>query len=322
MGLKCWTGILCAALAVLVGFNVLVAELARSQGEELIRGLPANGDFDQLFLGNSTMVRGFDAKAYAAAAGLAEAKVLKLALGGVSAEEECLLLEEFFARGNRLKQLVLGFHDLHLEGNAQHTWSSLSGATNLIYFVPHERAQQVYHLPFIESQKVLLTRWVPMLVRRSNLWANVEQLRRNMEEIGLPEVHFTADGRVQDLKFYPYLERERNAVHEIMRRLANSQVPLSKVLERIISICKAHHTGVVVLEMPLSAERVALCENDQRWQDYRAARALKLIEFGVRTVRFLKWSDEAADFADPVHMRPDSAVRFSQQLAAMKLAVQ
>lgn len=307
---------------MLLSFNIVVAKLARSQGEELICGLPVGGDFDQVFLGNSTMARGFDAKAYSAAAGVLESRVLKLALGGVSAEEECLLLESFYAKGNRVKQVVLGFHDLHLEGAGPHTWSSLSGAMNLIYFVPHERAQQVYHLPIIESLKVRLTRWVPMLVRRSNLWASVERLRRNMEEIGMPEVHVTADGRVQDFKFYPYLESEREAAHEVMRGLANSQVPISKVLERIISICKAHHTEIVVLEMPLSAERVALCENDQRWQDYRASRALKLTESGVRTVSFLKWSAKAADFADPVHMRRDSAVRFSQQLAQMKLATQ
>jgi hypothetical protein len=241
--------------------------------------------------------------------------VLKLALGGVSAEEECLLLEEFFARGNKVKQVVLGFHDLHLEGNGAPTWSSLSGAMNLIYFVPHERAQQVYQLSTAESLKVRLTRYMPMLVRRANLWVRVEQLRRSLGEIGMSAVQSTADGHEGDFKFYPYLESEREAAHEVMRGIVKPQMPFSPGLRRIVSACRQHGSSLVVMEMPLSSDRVAVCEEDERWQDYRTARAEHLKQAGVTVMSALKWSLTSDDFADPVHLKPEAAARFSIHLA-------
>lgn len=312
-----WLRVLGATLSVLLAFNGVVAKFGRSQGEEMLRGLPVRGDYEQLFLGNSTMARGFDAKVYAQAAGIPESKVLKLALGGVSAEEECLLLEEFFAKGNKVKQVVLGFHDLNLEGVGPHSWSSLSGAMNLIYFVPHERAQQVYQLTPTESLKVRLTRWVPMLVRRSNLWARVEQLRRRLETIGMTEQKVSVDGRVKDFHFYPYLESEREKVHTVIQSLVLSGAALSAPLQRMIDVCRQNGVKLSVMEMPLKPERVALCESDSRWVDYRELRRSLLSSAKVSWHSFLKWAEDE-DFVDPVHMTEEGAAGFSRKLAAAK----
>jgi hypothetical protein len=307
--------LLCGACAVLLGFNLLVAGYARSQGEMLLKQMPQGAEYDVLLLGNSTMARSVDAETVAKESGL---RVLKLALGGVSAQEECLLLEEFFSRGNKAKRVVLGFHDMHLEGMKLHRWSELSGANNLGYFTDAVRMREVYELNALESAKVKLTSYLPMLVRRSNLWAKVEALRRRMSDLGMPNATAaTADGRVEDFKFYPYLLKDREVAHVEMQALVESEAELSLPLQRILAACVQHGAKLVVLEMPLLSERVAICEKDSRWQNYRSYREQMLKEAGAQWLSQLRWSGQASDFADPVHMTEEAAVRFSKALAAL-----
>jgi hypothetical protein len=298
--------VIASALMVLVGFNAVVARFAKSRGEMIVRAMPVGQTFDLVFLGNSTMDRGFDPAAYASAS---PSKAYKLAMGGVSAQEECLLLEEFFARGNRARRVVLGFHDLHLEGLKLSKWSDLTGPTNVGYFVNAERMHTIYGLDWAEAIKVALSRQVPMLVRRSNLWARVEMLRRSLSVIGMPP----RSAEESERSFYPYLETERESVHALMATLCRGD--LSLVMQRMIKGCSATGAELVVTEMPLLPSRVKLCTGDARWQQYRETRAAQLSRSGALYLRGFEWSGNEGDFEDPVHMTPDMAARFSKHLA-------
>jgi hypothetical protein len=301
----------------LLACNLLIAWKARSGGEELLRSLPRGKTFECILIGNSTMDAGLNLAEFAKAAGVDQSQCLKLAMGGTSAEEECLVLTEFFARDNRTKRVVLGFHDLHLEGNAKHTWSSLSGPFNIIYFCPMNRVQQIYGLSPAESLKVALTSWVPALVRRANLWSKVETLRRSLGGIGMTPVQSTSFGRVADFKFYPFLAKDREEAHDLMGRLAADHAPFSRPLSLILEACKTGNATLTVVEMPLLRDRVALCLNDARWQAFRELRRSGLTAAGANYIRGFEWLGDSEFFRDPVHMTPDGAIRFSARLGTL-----
>lgn len=310
-----WLRMLGTTGLILVLFNALVAWRVRSQGEELLRQIPHAHAYDCLFVGNSTMDADLDIVCYAQASAVSSDHFLKLAIGGGTAEEESLVLNEFFTRGNTAKRVVLGFHDLHLEGNAKHTWSTLTGAFGLIYSTSQTHGLRVYALPATERAKVALTRCVPALARRANLWGKVELLRRALTALGMPTVQTTAYGRVADFKFYPYLEKDREEAHAVMQQFIQSHAALSRPLQLIVNDCKDHNAELIVLEMPLLKERTDLCVGDPRWQAYRDFRQDSLEESGAHYMRGFESLGGAENFKDPVHMTPHGAELFSRRLA-------
>ena len=115
--------------------------------------------------------------------------------------------------------------------------------------------------------------------------------------------------------FYPYLAKDREEAHVAMQGVVESQAGLSLPLRRIHAACEQHAAKLLVLEMPLLAERVAICEKDSRWQNYRSFREKTLKSAGAQWLSMLRWSSAASDFADPVHMTEEAAARFSKALA-------
>lgn len=305
----------CVALLCLVFFNVGLHSRARSAGKEMLARIPAGKTFDTIVIGNSTMAAGFQHQEFARVRGVNESEVLLLALGGVSLQEMALLLEEALARGVRAARVVLGYHDHHLDGVNGGTWSYFVGACNLIYFADERRGRDLYQLHGLEWLKVRVTRRFPMLVYRSNLWAHVERLRRYLSGFGTPVKIEGRFGRVEDFKFYPFDSTAREEAHAAWGEMAKSNAPASAALRRIGGECHRAQIQLVVIEMPLSPERVALCAPDPRWQAHRQ-RCRALAEgLGAQFLAGIDWCDSADQFEDPVHLNAIGAARFSTRLA-------
>lgn len=305
----------CVALLCLVVFNVGIQWRARSAGKEALDQIPAGRNFDTIVIGNSTMAAGFQPGEFARARGVQEADVLRLALGGVSLQEMALLLEEALARGVSAARLVLGYHDHHLDGDQACKWSHFEGAGNLIYFADEARGRDLYQLHGIEWLKVRITRRIPMLVYRRNLWARVERLRRALSGLGTPVQAEGRFGRVEDFMFYPFDPAAREQTHATWGQLAKAMAPASAALRRIGDACQRAQMQLVVVEMPLSPERVALCSPDPRWQAHRH-RCRALAEgLGAWYLAGVDWCNSTDHFEDPVHLNTSGATRFSARLA-------
>jgi len=306
----------CVALLCLMIFNVGVCWRARSAGKEALARIPAGKTFDTIAIGNSTMAAGFQHREFARVRGVDESEVLLLALGGVSLQEMALLLEEALARGVRAARVVLGYHDHHLDGVNGGTWSHFAGACNLIYFADEARGRDLYQLHGLEWLKVRVTRRIPMLVYRNNLWAHVERLRRVLSGLGTPAKIEGRFGRVEDFKFYPFDSAARETAHAEWGQLAKSKAPASAALRRIGVACQRAQMQLVVVEMPLSPERVALCAPDPRWQAHRQ-RCRTLAEgLDARFYAGVDWCNSADQFEDPVHLNVLGATHFSARLAS------
>jgi hypothetical protein len=94
---------------------------------------------------------------------------------------------------------------------------------------------------------------------------------------------------------------------------ATHQDLILAVLE-IIRQGSAAGAKIVFVEMPMRPAHVRLFYDTPAWEKYRE-HVRSIVELqGVRYVNSSHWIDDGSLFADPLHLSPEGAAKFSQRL--------
>ena len=170
----------------------------------------------------------------------------------------------------------------------------------------------------LENFKFRVTRHLPAVYERLNLWRRVELLRRKFDRWGLPDEAATRFGRVADFAGGAFQPEDGAAFSDACRKAVRERTPLSVPVKAIMSQARAAGSKVVVIEMPLPLARRRFFGSDGAWQPYREyVRGLIEAEGGIHLDAIDWYSDDARYFADDLHLNPMGAAEFSRRIAPL-----
>lgn len=312
------------ALAVLAAYNAAILRTSRSSQRQQMRTtiarLPPAADV--VFLGNSLMVAGGDAVAFTAARTPADALLpsFNLALGATTPVEHSLIWRSALEHGFRPRYLVYGYFDDQLLAAAAGAWPDLVGNRAFSYYFPARAAALYAPGSAAKRWELTLTRDVPMLAERSSLWSQVERLRRNMEEIGMPKKANNRFGRVED--FGSPALNETESFNRRCNALLDERASLSPSLQEIVRLAHQYGAKIVLVEMPMPARHRAAFYGTPVWTRLRAHLQVLASEADVVCVNASDWVSDERQFEDAMHLNPEGARTFSRRLATAITALE
>lgn len=305
-------------LAALLGFNLIVGRLARTLPRLILGEAQRAAKVDTLLLGNSLLMAGFSENAYRQnlPSGTASGPALNLACGGTMPAETLQFLEVARKRFPQIPYVIYGYMFDHLTAPTEAGWHDLAGNRAIFYYADFELGLSLYHpRNALENFQCRLTRLLPAVYERFNVWRRVELLRRRFDRWGLPPEAATRFGRAADFVSDPFQPKDKESFAINCRRAVQEHVPLSIPVKEIIRRARAAGAKVIVVEMPLPVERRQFFGAGEAWKVYRQ-HVRGLIEGeGAAYLDALDWfSDDERYFMDYVHLNPAGAVEFSRRL--------
>lgn len=237
---------------------------------------------------------------------------MNLALGATTPVEHYLILHRALQQPLHLKYLIYGFFDDQLLTPARARWSDLVGNRALSYYFPAQAAAFYAPGSRLEPWELRLTGSVPMLADRSSLWGKVEQVRRVVEDFGMPKHKSNRFGRVED-----FAALEARDLPSFVHRCdtACEQASFSEPIREIIRLGNEHGAKVVLLEMPMPSRHRKVFYSSPAWVELRAhAQSLARREHAVYLTAD-DWAPDDLDFEDATHLSEGGAKIFSRQLA-------
>jgi hypothetical protein len=306
------------ALAILVGYNVLIAWRAHTSQRQRMRAkleqLPAAADC--VFLGNSLVEAGCDADAFASAWPRRDHAFLpiNLALGATSPVEHYLILQRALRSPMHPRYLVYGFFDDQLNATVHGDWSDLVGNRALSYYFPDQAADFYAPGSWWKRLELGFTARVPMLAERSSLWTEVELLRRRFEDVGMPRQKTNRFGRVAD--FGALEAKDIASFNARCAAVVDGNVGFSRPIREIVQLARARGMQVIFVEMPMPSRHRQVFYSSPVWSRMRSYLQNLAAREGVTYVSAADWVNDDRNFEDATHLNEQGAKLFSGQLAA------
>jgi hypothetical protein len=300
------------AAGILVAFNLLVRHFARnSVPRQLVRRIDATPGITHLALGNSLMAAGFDPSVFEASMAPALAVAFNAGLGASGTVEQLMILQRALRDASTVKVVIYGFFDFQLTDAPSATLTDFFGNRAAAFYLDPGLALRSYQMSPSDRLAFDLLRHVPMVVERAGIWANVERMRREMGEVGMPPAGTNRFGRVAD---FALLEARSPA--DFASQCAQAQnAGLSKPVLEMIADARARGAQVVIVEMPMHPYHQSHFYALSAWDKYRE-HLRKLVEAQHATyLNAADWIEQSNEFADHLHLAPSGAKDFSARLA-------
>lgn len=305
------------ALAILVGYNGLIAVAARTSLRQAARAslerIPP--EVNCVFLGNSLVEAGCDVTAFVAGWPQRAGAIvpLNLALGATTPVEHLLILNRALKQPIKLKYLIYGFFDDQLNAPVRGDWADLVGNRAFSYYFPSEAAELYAPGSTLKRWQLGLTERVPMLAERSSLWGEVELLRRSLDQVGMPLKKTNRFGRVDD---FNTLEADDTAAfNRRCESIMAGRSGFSAPIREIIRLGREHGAIVIFVEMPMPARHRRVFYASPVWSrmhDYVQSLAW---EEGAVFLKASDWVEDDTNFEDAAHLNEAGAKVFSGRLA-------
>jgi hypothetical protein len=304
------------ALVILLAYNLVIARAAKkTQRQHLlaaIEHLPPSTDC--LFLGNSLIEAGCDAKAFESAWPRSETSPLaiNLGLGATTPVEHYLILKQALSRPVHIKYVIYGFFDDQLNAAPDGAWEDLIGNRAFSYYFPKDAA--AFYTPHsrLGEWRLEMTERIPMLAERSSLWDRVELLRRHLDEIGMPKQKVNRFGRADDFNAL-----EAKDVPSFTHRcdaIVRSNKTFSAPIQAMIDLAHQHGAKFFFVEMPMSQRHRDTFYSLPVWAEMRAHLQSLARDQQVTYITASDWITDAANFEDTVHLNEQGARSFSAKL--------
>jgi hypothetical protein len=308
-----------AVLLLILGcYNLAIRRTSRSSlRQQLLARLEhIPPQTDCIFLGNSLVEAGCDVESFNTAwpSQRASLHTVNLALGATMPAEHYLILKKALEQPLHLKYLIYGFFDDQLNTSSAGDWSDLVGNRAFAYYFPRDAAGLYAPDSKLKEWQLELTAAVPMLSERSSLWGKVEQLRRKLEDIGMPEQKVNRFGRVQD-----FAALEATDVPSFNRRcstVVQNHIGFSAPMRKIIQLAREHGATVVLLEMPMPSRHRTVFYSSAAWAELRAYLETLAHENQLVYLSASDWVGDDSKFEDVTHLNEQGAKFFSAKLAS------
>jgi hypothetical protein len=304
------------ALVILLAYNIVIARAAKkTQRQHLlsaIDSLPSSTDC--LFLGNSLIEAGCDAKSFQSGWSRSEETpiAVNLGLGATTPVEHYLILKRAFEQPLHIKYVIYGFFDDQLNAAPAGVWEDLIGNRAFSYYFPKDAAAFYAPNSKLNEWRLEMTEHVPMLAERSSLWDKVELFRRQLDQIGMPKQKVNRFGRVGDFNAL-----ESKDVPSFVQRcdtILQGKKGFSAPVQAMIDLAHKHGAEFFLVEMPMSPRHLETFYSLPVWNEMRAhlqslARAQR-----VSYVTASDWVTDGTNFEDTVHLNENGARSFSARL--------
>jgi hypothetical protein len=303
------------AAGILVAFNFFVLHAAQnSVPRQLMRHMDATRGITHLALGNSLVAAGFDPSAFEASMAPEPVVAFNAGLGASGTVEHLMILQRALRGAATVKVVIYGFYDFQLTDAPAATVTDLFGNRAVAFYLDPGLARRSYEMRLSERLKFDLLRHVPMMVERAAIWANVERMRREMGEVGMPPADTNRFGRVTD---FALLEaRSPTDFESQCNRLTDQDARLSQPVVDMTAAAHAHGAQVVIVEMPMHPYHRSHFYALGAWDKYRD-HLRKLVEAEHATyLNASDWIEGGNQFADHLHLAPSGATTFTRRLAA------
>jgi hypothetical protein len=300
------------AAGILVAFNLLVRHFARnSVPRQLLRQIDAARGITHLAVGNSLIFSDFDPSVFEASMAPAPVVAFNAGLGASGTVEQLMILQRALHDASTVKVVIYGFFDFQLTDVPSATLTDFFGNRAAAFYLDPGLALRSYQMSPSDRLAFDLLRHVPMVVERAGIWANVERMRREMGEVGMPPAGTNRFGRVAD---FALLEARSPA--DFASQCTQAQnAGLSKPVLEMIADAHARGAQVVIVEMPMHPYHQSHFYALGAWDKYRE-HLRKLVEAQHATyLNAADWIEDANEFADHLHLAPSGAKDFSARLA-------
>jgi hypothetical protein len=302
------------AAGILVAFNLVVQHFARnSVPRQLLRQIDAARGITHLAVGNSLIAAGFDPSVFGASMAPEPVVAFNAGLGASGTVEHLMILQRALRDAATVKVVIYGFFDFQLTDAPSATLTDFFGNRAVAFYLDPGQALRSYQMSPSDRFEFDLFRHVPMVVERAGIWANVERMRREMGEVGMPRADTNRFGRVAD---FALLEARSPADFASQcERLTEQNAGLSRPISEMIADAHVRGAQVVVVEMPMHPYHQSHFYALSSWDKYRD-HLRKLVEAEHATyLSAADWIEDANEFADHLHLARPGAKDFSARLA-------
>ncbi len=260
------------------------------------------------------MAAGFDAAAFTAKAAAAGEPLTAFNAGlGATGPIQHLLITRAILRAHpEAQSIVYGFFDFMLTQPVQEDWRLLFGNNAMVFYTEPAIAARHETSSAFGRWAFQVVGGIPMFAERGAIWARVEQLRRDLGQLGLPPAAVNRFGRVED--FSP-VENTTEGSRRV-RTVENvaSDVPLASPVVELLGQARERNVKVWVVSVPMPAAHRKHYASPE-WQAYFTLLRGKLAAHGAELIDASDWVADDALFMDALHLGPEGAIRFSLRLA-------
>lgn len=304
------------ALIILIGYNVLIALAAKkTQRQHLLSAidhLPPSTDC--LFLGNSLIEAGCDARAFESgwSSPVSHPLAVNLGLGATTPVEHYLILKHALEKPVHIKYVIYGFFDDQLNAAPDGAWEDLIGNRAFSYYFPNEAAAFYTPNSRLGAWRLEMTEQVPMLAERSSLWDRVELFRRQLDEIGMPKQKVNRFGRVGDFNAL-----EAKDVPSFVQRcgaIVQTRKGFSAPIQAMLDLAHEHGAKFIFVEMPMSPKHRETFYSLPVWTEMRAHLQTLAQKQHATYITASDWVKDGDGFEDTVHLNEQGARFFSTRL--------
>ena len=303
---------LAALLILMVALNATVAYTTRYSipRRQMARARQAT-DTTVLAIGNSLIGAGFVESAFDRGMQLSPDRgSLNFALGYSLPVEQLLFLRFALQHQMHPRIVIYGFYDLQLSHPIRLATRDFVGNRAVLYYLEPEYARQFYYLSLHDRIEFEIMRHFPMMVDRGAFWAQIERLRRDIGQQGMPAERTSQFGRADD---FALLEAKSDAEFAQACEQASNRDLISPV-NQIIRQGEDAGAKIVFVEMPMRPAHVKRFYETPAWEKYREHVRGIIEPQGVEFVDASHWISDPALFTDPLHMGEQAAGQFSQRL--------
>jgi len=309
--------VLVTAVIVLAALNLGIAAWSHRLPYALkLETIRSASDPNLLFVGNSLLDHHLDdaALVQAAAAQGRDFRPLNAALSASEPPEQRLLFDYATAGRPGIRTVVVGFYDFQLTTPTHTRVSDLTGnrMVGIDHRFPLGKVAAIYGFGPLARARLALLRSLPMAANRANVWKYVELLRRSMSDQGMPHAAVNSMGRVDD--FAALEARSPEAFDNQARSFLANPNQFNPSYEVIFDKARSDRMNIVIVVMPMSPAHRQVFYSRPLWGQYCAALENLARSRGIRVIDMSNMFASEDDFADHLHMTPESARVFSIRL--------
>ena len=311
------TQLACVA-AIFVLFNGALIYISRNAApKRLVRHLGEARQADILFQGDSTMAAALDETAFEETLrkrGIDPVSTKQVpfnfALGGTDPVEHLALLNRAVKSHSHYSVYVYGFFGLEMTDLP--TRGDI-GNRALQYYLEPQVATKYYYPGTWDDLMFNLSRRLPYIAEKGELFWRVEKVRRKIQAVGMPKLKDNAFGRASDFN----LPKDEQAVRfkADCLEVVEGRRGLSKPVLELLSLAHKHSDRVIVLEMPVRIDGPNSFFTTEVWQRYRETIRREVEAQGAIFLPATEWKVEPGMFQDDVHLEAEGAKVFSHQVA-------